>query len=199
MGYLKKKCPKNVMGREVWQERFCVFQPSGSREKVEGSVFSYWRSNNTKAPAAGTLLCRRMEVVAANPSNGKGRFAILMDGNRLFKFEAETDEIALEWVKALRKAQAVERKEMNSRDSTRKKIAISDGMVSTSSKAAPEGKYWKRSALNRSVSFNRHDMLKHVMINGKLGKSSTMPRTKSNSPPPSSRRGQITSIRMINE
>jgi len=171
MGCLRKKCPKNVMGREVWQDRFCVFQPSGSRAEVEDSVFSYWRSKNTTVPAAGTLLCKRMEVIAANPSNGKGRFAILMDGNRLFKFEAESDDIAIEWVKALRKAKMSERK--RAADRTRgignkmKKIAISDGMVSTSSATAtirgkkPEGKYWKRTALNRSVSFSRHDLAKH--------------------------------------
>mmetsp|Transcript_33323 Transcript_33323/g.46618 ORF Transcript_33323/g.46618 Transcript_33323/m.46618 type:complete len:253 (-) Transcript_33323:93-851(-) len=184
MGFLKKKCPKSYMGKEIWQERYCVYHPSGTRKGIRDSAFSYWRSTNTKRPAAGTLLCKRMEVVAANPSSGKGRFSVLMEGNRLFKFEAENDAIALEWVKAIRRSQIEERRIYEEQIGVRNveqdggglpKSTVSEPAVSallsdqikhnkarSISETRPDGKYWKRNSLNRSMSFNKKTLLEEI-------------------------------------
>jgi len=148
LGFLKKLCPKNYIGKEIWQERFCVFRPANSGSN-QCSSFCYWRGTNTRRPPAGTLLCRHMEVVAASPSEGIGRFNIVMEGNRLFKFEALTNEDALRWVKALRTAGIEDRKRRESGNSTDNSIT----QQHPSKLAVPQGKYWKKHDLNSSMTF----------------------------------------------
>eukprot|EP00466_Bigelowiella_natans_P009653 jgi/Bigna1/81744/fgenesh1_pg.83_\ len=165
MGFLKKKCPKSYMGKEIWQERYCVYHPSGTRKGIRDSAFSYWRSTNTKRPAAGT-------------------FSVLMEGNRLFKFEAENDAIALEWVKAIRRSQIEERRIYEEQIGVRNveqdggglpKSTVSEPAVSallsdqikhnkarSISETRPDGKYWKRNSLNRSMSFNKKTLLEEI-------------------------------------
>eukprot|EP00954_Amorphochlora_amoebiformis_P011840 925006-Amorphochlora_amoeboformis.AAC.3 len=174
-GWLQKKCPRIYVGQTVWQDRFCVFQPAGTRNgtykcaarskkicdkndhthaigAVVDSAFSYWNSRNTKKPASGTLVCKRMEVVAAQPSEGRGRFSILMEGNRVFRFEADSDETALKWVKAIREARSSERKSHtetveieNNVDSTCKLTRSCNAIsVEGPNERPKELKYWKK-------------------------------------------------------
>ncbi|GAB5361447.1 hypothetical protein AAMO2058_000713900 [Amorphochlora amoebiformis] len=162
-GWLQKKCPRIYVGQTVWQDRFCVFQPAGTRNgAVVDSAFSYWNSRNTKKPASGTLVCKRMEVVAAQPSEGRGRFSILMEGNRVFRFEADSDETALKWVKAIREARSSERKSHtetveieNNVDSTCKLTRSCNAIsVEGPNERPKELKYWKKKSLNQLMSLD---------------------------------------------
>lgn len=106
-GVLKKRSPRVLMGKYVWQERYCAFEPSA----FEGhSVFKYWRSEkDAKGKPAGLLQCRHMTVVEAQPATGIGRFSMLMENQRLYEFCAASDKDAKKWVRHISRVAKVER------------------------------------------------------------------------------------------
>lgn len=94
-GYLKKKSPRLVLGKRVWQARFFVL-------KIPSGKLLYYEKKSSTVPL-GIIPVACMKSITREPSKGDSRFTFVIEGQeeRTFELLADSPETASHWVETL--------------------------------------------------------------------------------------------------